>query len=303
MPTTILIRIKAGNRAARTVAAMHFRTCVPVALVALLAASFVDHPGTEEPIELKLQPYAPFPGPLRTVQGDIGGKPGTFLFDTGGGITVLNAAKAQQLALEPFGRGTGFRHDGTRVDGRRAGPVEMAFGAYRRRAEVGVLDLTALGLQQIDGIVSLETFAGRSLTVDFANSRLVLETKASLAARTQGAKELQVRLAHQGGGASLDLFVAIEGKHGPLWFELDSGNTQPVLIAPHAFAELGLEPLPLGRTGKAELPIVGLGKVACEFLSKELIYDGLLNAAFFQTHVVTMDLVRGRAWAKPLPAK
>ena len=115
--------------------------------------------------------------------------------------------------------------------------------------------------------------------------------------------ELQIRLAHQSGGASLDLFVAIEGKHGPLWFELDSGNTQPVLIAPHAFAELGLEPLPVGRTGKAELPIVGLGKVACDFVSKELIYDGLLNAAFFQTHVVTMDLAQGRAWVTPQPRR
>lgn len=303
MPTTILIEIKAGVGTAPTFVAMNPWTCVPVALLALLAASFVDHPGAEEPIELKLQPYAPFPGPLRTVQGDVGGKTGTFLFDTGGGITILNAAKAQQLALEPFGRGTGFRHDGTRVDGQRGGPVEMAFGAYRRRAEVGVLDLAAMGLAQIDGIVSLETFASRSLTVDFANSRIVLETKASLAARTQGAKELQVRLAHQSGGASLDLFVAIEGKHGQLWFELDSGNTQPVLIAPHAFAELGLAALPVGQTGKAELPIVGLGKVACEFVSKELIYDGLLNAAFFHTHVVTMDLAQGRAWATPLPRR
>jgi hypothetical protein len=271
-----------------------------LALAATVALPFAAPTTADDPIELKLEHFAG--GPLRTVQGDLGGKPRTFLFDTGGGITVLSTTLAKQLGCPVFGRGTGFRHDGSRVDGPRGGPVDLTFGNYRRRAEVGVLDLDAMlqGLPKVDGIVCLETFAGRTLTVDMAHDRVVLETASSFAARIQGAAELKVRIGHQAGGASLDLFVAIEGKHGPLWFEMDSGNTQPVLIAPHAFAELGLDALPVGKTGHVELPIHGLGKVACEVESKELIYDGLLNAAFFGHHVVTMDLERGRAWVRPV---
>lgn len=266
--------------------------CLAVFAVLVAAA----RPPRDEPIELKLAPYV---GPLRTVQATVGGQTGAFLFDTGGGATVLSLATAKAAGCTVFGRGTGFRHDGTRVDGARGGPLDVAFGGYVRRGEVGVLDIDAMlqGLPKVAGIASIESFAGRVLTVDLAQNRLVVETAASLAQRTRTAKELRVRVAHQAGGASLDLFVAIDGKHGPLWFELDSGNTQPVLVAPHAWVELGLEAPAAGQAKKCELPVTGLGKVACEVVSKEMIYDGLLNAAFCERFVLTLDLDRGRAWA------
>lgn len=252
------------------------------------------------PCELVLTPYV---GLLRTVVVKSGAYEAPFLFDTGGGGTVLSLATAKTLALTPFGRGTGFRHDGGRVDGRRAGPVELVLGSFSRRGEVGVLDVDALlaGLPPVGGIVSLETFAGRALTVDLAHERLYLESAETLRERTKGAPELAVRVGHQAAGASLDLFVAVEGEHGWLWFELDCGNLAPVLLAPHAFVELGLEPLPVGKNGTAELPIVGLGLVPCEVQCKELIYDGLLNAAFFSRYAVSLDLAAARAWARANP--
>lgn len=282
---------------------MNTRRLATVAVSVALALPCAIGRTADDPIVLRLAPYAG--GPLRTLSAEVNGKPATFLFDTGGGMTVLSATLARQLGCPVFGRGTGFRHDGTRVDGPRGGPIDFVAGGYRRRAEVGVLDLDALlqGLPKVGGIACLETFAGRALTVDLANNQLVLETAASLATCSRGAAELQVRIGSQAGGAGLDLFVAIEGKHGPLWFELDCGNTQSVLIAPHAFAELGLEPVAAGKTARMDLPIVGLGKVACEIASRELIYDGLLNATFFMDHSVTMDLSRGRAWARKATAK
>src|SRR5215510_321139 len=78
-------------------------------------------------------PLAPYAGPLRTVTAKIWSIEARFLFDTGGGGTVLSTATARALGLEPFGRSTGFRHDGERVDGTRAGPVELALGAFTRR--------------------------------------------------------------------------------------------------------------------------------------------------------------------------
>lgn len=63
-------------------------------------------------------------------------------------------------------------------------------------------------------------------------------------------KELRLRLGHQAAGASLDLFLAIEGRHGPLWFEADCGNTQGALMAPHALVDLGLAEQVAGRNSK-----------------------------------------------------
>src|SRR5262245_22142356 len=74
----------------------------------------------DEPVELRLQPYA---GPLRTLTGTLAGKESRFLFDTGGGATVLSLPAATAAGVVRFGRGTGFRHDGQRIDGSRGTPV------------------------------------------------------------------------------------------------------------------------------------------------------------------------------------
>ncbi|MCA8953198.1 MAG: retropepsin-like domain-containing protein [Planctomycetes bacterium] len=245
-----------------------------------------------DPVQLTLAPYF---GPLRTLNARIGDRDVPFLFDSGGGGTVVTPAVLKELGLKPFGRGTGFRHDGTRIDGQRAGPVSLQFGGFRYHGEIGALDLEAFGLKQIGGIASLQTFAGHAITLELAAGRLVVETDRSLAERIREAEPLQVRLAHPAGGAGLDLFVAITGEHGPQWFELDCGNTGPVLVAPHAWSELGL---PDGEDETdAKLDVSGLG-VTCRVRSKEMIYDGLLNAEFCARHVLTLDLRVGRAWAK-----
>src|SRR5262245_15290312 len=94
-----------------------------------------------EPCELALSPLG---GSLRTVLVRSGSFEAPFLFDTGGGGTALSLSAANALELAPFGRLTGFRHDGSRVDGPRAGPLELALGTFSRHGEVGVLDLDAL---------------------------------------------------------------------------------------------------------------------------------------------------------------
>ncbi|MCE9593896.1 MAG: hypothetical protein K8S98_06865 [Planctomycetes bacterium] len=252
----------------------------------------------DAPIELRLAPYVDV---LRTIDVRVGELETPFLFDTGGGSTVISLATAQAVGCTPFGRGTGFRHDGGRVDGRRGGPIDVSLGAFTRRGEVGVLDVDALlaGLPKVGGIASLETFAGHALTVDLGHDRVFVETPKSLEVRVRAGRELESRLARQAAGAALDMFVAIEGKHGPLWFEVDSGNVAPVLIAPHAFAELGLVAPTGDATANCELTIRGLGAVKCEVASKELIYDGLLNAEFCRRYALTFDLANGRTWAAP----
>lgn len=256
---------------------------------------------TDAPLELQLSPYV---GEFRTVTVHAGAIEAPFLFDSGGGATVISLATAKAIGCTPFGRGIGFRHDGGRVEGQRAGPVDLSIGGFRRTGEVGVLDLDAMfaGMPKIGGIVSLETFDGRAITLDLAHERLVVETASSLETRTKRARELRTRIARPSAGAALDVFVAVDGRHGPLWFELDSGNVAPVLLAPHAFAELGVDAPAAGGTRKLDLPVRGLGPVTCEVEAKEMIYDGLLNAEFCRRFAITLDLATGRSWAEPSPA-
>lgn len=267
-------------------------------LVALLPTALLQQP-RPAPVELKLSPWV---DQLRTLTVTAGGVEAPFLFDTGGGATILAPATAERCKCAPFGRGTGFRHDGERVDGRRAGPVDLGFGPHAWHGEVGVLDLDAMfaGLPKIAGIAALDVFAAQPFTLDLAHDRLILETDASLAERARRGTALEVRIAHQAAGRSLDLFVAIEGRHGRQWFELDSGNTAPVLIAPHAYAELGLDPPDRDKVREIELPVVGLGPVRCACGPKEMIYDGVLNAAFCRRFELTFDLRQARVWARAL---
>src|SRR5262245_41220636 len=151
----------------------------PLLAVAVLLSAFSPTGQEPSPIELKLSPYA---GPLRTLTATIAGRDEAMLFDSGGGATVLTPALLARLGAKPFGRGTGFRHDGTRVDGQRGGPVTFTIGGFTYRDEVGVLALDEIlrGLPPVGGITSLHTFADQLITIDLAGNRLVVETTESL---------------------------------------------------------------------------------------------------------------------------
>lgn len=248
--------------------------------------------------EIPLDPYL---GKLRTLDVTVAGETLPFLFDTAGGVTLLTLEAAARAGCEPFGRGVGFRHNGEPVVLERCRGVELALGGHPTRdEEVAVWDLMALleGAPEVGGIVSLKSFEGETVTLDLAGGTLRVETAGSRAEAIAGAAPLTVRDSRQGGGASLDLFVAVESPAGPLWFELDSGALSPVLVAPHAAELLGLDLSP-EEPRAVELPVAGLGPVRVDAQIKEdLIYDGLLNAAFLEELVVTLDLEEIRAWAR-----
>lgn len=251
------------------------------------------------PAAIPLEPYL---GRLRTVDVELAGRERPFLFDTAGGVTLVTPEVAAEAGCEPFGRAVGFRHNGEPVSLERCRGLSLAIaGRETREDEVAVWDLMALlqGAPEVAGIVSLASFEGETITLDLGAGRLYREAGAGLPARLSGAKPLEIRAARQGGGGALDLFVAVESPKGPLWFELDSGALSPVLIAPHAAELLGLDLSP-EEAATVSLSVAGLGAVEVVAQEKpDLIYDGLLNAAFLETIVLTVDLDDMRAWAAP----
>jgi len=278
------------------------RSLAVAALVLLLAScSGASAPTAPEAGPAAAIPLEPYLGKLKTIEVELAGRERPVLFDTAGGVTLVTPEVAAEAGCEPFGRAVGFRHNGEPVSLERCRGLALSIaGRPTREDEVAVWDLMALlqGAPEVAGIVSLASFEGETITLDLAAGRLYREAGAGLPARLAGARPLEVRASRQGGGASLDLFVAVDSPKGPLWFELDSGALSPVLVAPHAAELLGLD-LSADEPRPATLPVAGLGPVEVTAQEKpDLIYDGLLNAAFLEKIVITIDLDEIQAWAR-----
>jgi len=211
---------------------------------------------------------------------------------------VLTPEVARAAGCVAFGRVTGFRSSGERLDMRRCGPIAMGFGPLTVRSEAAILDLMALlkGAPPIGGVISLQTLQDGAFTLDLAANRLVVESRRSLAQRITKLPQVSLRISRQAGGAALDVFLAIDTPNGAIWLELDSGNAGPVLLSPHALTQLGLT-LSGDQPRRVALNVRGLGATPMDVAVKDLIYDGLLNAAFLESVVLTVDLPSGRAWA------
>lgn len=250
---------------------------------------------------LNLYPYA---GKLRYLEPTS--PAGTrLLFDTGGGLTLLSPTSAASVRCVPYTRLTALRMSGERFDVDGCGPVRLAFDTLLVEPDVGVFDLMTLlpdGLPPLDGLASLQTFTGHVVTIDLANNRMEVADSPDPRALVD-MSALPIRLSRPAAGAGLDVVVRIQGTHGPLWFELDSANLGPVIVADRALDQFNLSPqqveaLKRGETVDIGLPIDGLGRVVAAATAGDIIYDGVLNAAFLERAVIVLDLVRSLAWGR-----
>ena len=256
--------------------------------------------GAASPLgELRLEPYE---AGLYTVTVEAGFGDLRFLFDTGGGVTAVTPAVAEALGCQTSGRITGHRMSGEAFEVDTCGGARLRAGTFTIDVDtLAVRDINPLlpeGWPELDGVLSLHSLAGHAATLDLAGGRVVVESGRSLERRVSGMRRMTARLGRQAGGEGLDLFVAVAGPAADLWFELDTGNTGPVLIAPHAAQALGLG----SAGGRAELFVAGLGAVVTDIAEADLIIDGNLGAGFASRFMLTVDLERGRLWGLPREA-
>jgi hypothetical protein len=243
-------------------------------------------------------------GVLPTIDAVVGGERRPFLLDTGAGVTAVSVEEAARLRLTPFGRLSGHRMNGDRMDMQRLDELNLEIGGLRLQHEcAAVLDLTSLlppDWPPIAGVISLATFLDQPVTLDLANNLLRLESSASLSALTSSLPKLLARIARSVQGVACDLFVAAQSEQGQVWFEVDSGNTGPTIVAPHASRQFGWPSVEAGiSTPAAEtrtFELVGFGVITSDVVVKELIYDGNLGLSFLQDHQLTLDLRSGSAW-------
>ena len=158
------------------------------ALALLLGAAPVPelpHFAIERPETLGGRPVG---GRLPIVHAIIAGRPGTFLLDTGAGLTVLAPRFADATGLAPGAAIAGHDSGGRPVTGRALEQVDITIGTVRRRfprlavMQIGMLD--ALG---IDGVISPQSFAGPDcLRIDFARGIATLAPPADPACTLDG---------------------------------------------------------------------------------------------------------------------
>ena len=265
---------------------------VGAALISTAAAA------AEQPPVLKLEQFRR--GIAMRVM--VGGKERLFQFDTGGGNSFISPEIAKELNCEKGARVVGFRMTGDKLEAPRCDDVPLTIGGHRFTVPTAgvyqVGEFNAKGVT-VDGLVALDIFDGRTITIDPAGLRVIVETPQSAAVRVRGATQLPVRLIRELGGYSVTVDVQVPSKVGHLGFEIDTGNGGTILVAKPYAAIFGFDPDKGPRMGSVP---IGKGIVASGFVMPAgITLDGNLGMPFLKNYFITIDLKQGRLWLKPNP--
>ena len=265
------------------------------ALLGSLAAAPVPEGGEAVPLSL-------YQGKQFTIEAVVAGRPRTFLFDTGEGLTMITPALAKALGCEPWGSITAFRMLGERLDTKRCDGVSFGIGSGRYVAPSAIVydlgEIAGRDAPPLDGAVGLDLFAGRTITIDLVRRRIILETPASVARRLRNAVEVPLRLV-RGDAGGLDVNLGVTTPRGLAWMELDTGNAGPTIFASQAMAPLlGLN----ASTREPQEVTVRLDTAELKMRARVfpgMIMDGNIGMQLVRDRAITLDLKNGRAWLAP----
>ena len=267
-------------------------------ILAAMAASIAASAGAAEPTILKMEQFR------RSValRVEVGGNKRLFQFDTGGAVSFISPEIAKELACEKGARIVGFRMTGDKLEAPRCDNVALKIGGHSFNVPVAgvyqVGEFNAKGVT-VDGLLALDAFAGKTITMDFAGQRLIVETPESAAARAQAGTELPAKLVREVGGHGLAVDIQVPSPMGPLGFQLDSGNGGTLLIAKPYAAAFGFDPDKGPRLGSFS---IAKGITASGFVMPAgITLDGNLGMPFLKNYLVTLDLAAGRVWLAPNP--
>jgi hypothetical protein len=186
----------------------------------------------------------------------------------------------------------GKRGDGPHCDG-----VQIAAGdAPLTPVDVGKIDFTNWfpGDEAPDGLLSLDAFDGKTITLDQGAATLTIETPASLARRIEGMRELPFRLVRGPSARALDGFVGVPTPRGLTWLTLDSGAGGVSLVAREYAEAFGLDATVKEQRLRFEIA-PGI-EVDSPVVVTDMIMDGNLGQPFMSRYVLTFDLRNGRLW-------
>lgn len=156
------------------------------------------------------------------LEAKINGVQGSFLFDTGAGLTVITKDFASKIdGLTKLDGGyTGFRATGERLDLNLYRGASVKIGARElSKSAISIIDMD----WPVDGILSLTHFKAQPFTIDFENKKFYLESPTSLVERKAEGTTVPVQL-EDSRNIALDVFTYITVNDSlTLQTSLDSG--------------------------------------------------------------------------------
>lgn len=236
----------------------------------------------DEPASIALRPYF---RDLRVVHAVAGTDTLTMLLDTGGGTTLLTPQRAQRLGCIPRGGDVGHRMTGEVVVFARCDSMRIAIDSFETLvAPVGVFDINALlpaERPRLDGVVALDAFVGRVITIDWAADKVTVH--GSGAADAAAREAVPFRDATGIAGRFHSVLLPVEGRFGRLWFLLDSGNLRGTLVSTAVLRDSLLE-------AHSTLRIADRAYDSLPIIPADLAIDGVLGTDFLRRGPVTLDL-------------
>ena len=266
------------------------------AIVSFLLLSIVSAAGktADKPQVIKLDRFRKA---LWKMHVTVKGKPGDFLFDTGGGVTLLTEEFSKGIECKFWGRNTGYNMFGKRSEGPHCDNVEIKAGDVALTpVNIGKIDFgdQFAGDKTPDGLLSLDAFDGKAITLDQTAGTLTIETPASLASRTKTMKELPFRIARECSARCLSVFVGVPTTEGMTWLILDSGAGGVSLISKDHAKIFGLDPA--AKEQRLKFEVAPGVPIDSPVVVTDMIMDGNLGQPFMSQYILTFDLANGRLW-------
>lgn len=237
------------------------------------------------------------------VHARVRGHEGTFLFDTGGGVTNITPEFAAATGCKVWGQISGFQMGGQRLDMQRCDNSTVDLGSLHATLEtVGVFDVNKFmppNAPHLDGTIALDALAGQKLAFSYSGHTLTLLNGRQLSSLTAAHTALPLHMVRDVEGVALTVNVPVRTPDGTAWFELDSGNSSPwVLVGKHLAG-----PLALDATKKTPQPLTGSlcdgSPFTADVRVMDLTLDGNLGTAFLAHYDVILDLSTAHAWVVP----
>jgi len=269
-------------------------------LAALLIASaipaFAQSPNTPQVIKLQR-----FRKALWKMHVTLNGKEGDFLFDTGGGNTLVTDSFAAGMDCKFWGRTTGYNMFGKRNDGPHCDNVRIAAGAVALTpVSISTIDFGDQfgGDKTPDGLLSLDAFDGKAFTLDQFAGTVTIETPASLARRTKDMRALPFRISRECSARCLSVFVGVPRPQGMTWLILDSGAGGVSLISKEYASAFDVDPN--RKEQRLRFDVAPGIPVDSPVMVADMIMDGNLGQPFMSQYIMTFDLAHEKLWvARP----
>lgn len=248
----------------------------------------------QEPQVIKLDRFRKA---LWKVNVTVKGKTGDFLFDTGGGITLLATEFSKEIDCTFGGRFTGYNMFGKKGGGPYCSDVQLSSrGVALTPVNVGRMSFDGYfpGDKAPDGLLSLDSFDGKVITIDQGAGTITLETEKSLKKRIKAMKEFPMRIARECSGRCLSAFLGVKTSGGMTWLNIDTGAGGVSIFSKEYAPLFGLGDAEKGQ--EVSYAIDENIRITGPAMVTEMIMDGNLGQPFLAKYVLTLDLKAGRLW-------